>query len=225
MFDNNHHLIEYVDLSDDGNINLTNLPVPISTAHSKSLRHRGTWAFIVNSAKDCLLFTYRSADHVTCGNSYGLIGEHTKWGESYENAILRGVNEELLVNESSISHIEALQDGIPERLYIKYKNIKKIDNQWILTFLIVLKDGVEIPCQTDECGGYKWVKIREVDKWLSSHEKNPKTGEKIWHYCNEEITSYPRDKNALPSNFVSFRELIMEKVVILQKRLNLLLVR
>lgn len=55
----------------------------------------------------------RSEQMVTCGGAWSLVGEHNQPGESYEDAALRGVKEELGVDlgASDLRHGSSSSDG------------------------------------------------------------------------------------------------------------------
>ena len=84
---------EYVDLSALGEIGTQ--AVTIQMAHQKQLTHRGVWVVITDETQKLLLFTKRAKTIFTCPNTWSFVGEHTRVGESYEQAAVRGVEEEI----------------------------------------------------------------------------------------------------------------------------------
>jgi isopentenyldiphosphate isomerase len=156
---------EYVDLSELGEVGTES--VWIQTAHIKSIRHRGSWIIVVDETENNMLFLKRSAKHITCPNTWGFMGEHTKTGESYAHAAVRGLKEELKITPSQIISLQELP-GV-EMIHLEYSvPFVRIDNQWTMTFVVkIYADSIHPDDIHSEADGFRWVPVNESASWLS----------------------------------------------------------
>jgi ADP-ribose pyrophosphatase YjhB (NUDIX family) len=154
---------ELVDLSEDGNIGTA--VESIDVVHIKGLSHRGVWMIVLDNQLENVLFVRRSQTTVTCKNAWSLFGEHTQAGETYQQAALRGVREELELEETDFSLVADFS-SIPELVKIVYSDLGRVDNQWTQTFFFVLKHQ-HIFLENREASGYLWVPIHASSHWIT----------------------------------------------------------
>lgn len=156
---------EYIDASHDGHINTsTSSIITINAAHSNSIPHRGVWIYIVDE-NDELLLLKRSTETVTCPNTWGFPGEHTKHNESYLDTAYRGVLEELGLTRH---HIISTKPLFKEPLYLdityfgpRYKH----DLQWSMSFLMRVKKE-HIYKYNHESALMQWKPVSKVKFWM-----------------------------------------------------------
>merc|ERR1712196_464674 len=75
----------------------------MSEAHNPPGRvHKGTWTFVVDASQRILMLK-RGPHLKTCPNAWGVLGEHSTPNESYEQAALRGISEELGLGTKDVS--------------------------------------------------------------------------------------------------------------------------
>ena len=153
--------IDYIDLSDKGEIG--NTPESVDTVHRNGLLHRGVWIILLDNKKKHILFTRRSNNTVTCKNSWTILGEHTKIKETYIEAAIRGMKEELELDQSDFKSIDELGKGI-ELIQILY-NSDRLDKQWTKTFVFTLKHTHIFP-ENRESSEYLWVPIHASGMWI-----------------------------------------------------------
>lgn len=168
--------MDIVDLSEDGD--LSQIEMPIDLAHSKNLSHRGTWIYVMDHDMMHMAFFHRSKSHVTCSDTWNILGEHTKVGESYRIAALRGLSEELNLIPSDLKLFETLSP--PERLHLTYPKVNRSDTQWTETFIAVLGANRSIKFNEDETSGIQWIKLPMARKWISHCKKRRCRGIEVY---------------------------------------------
>lgn len=219
-FKNKNELVEeLVDLSHDGHIQFLK-EVSIDLAHSQNLLHRGTWNIILNPSMEKIAFFRRSKSHKTCGNSWNLIGEHTKIGESYEDACMRGLREELHIFDNDIKSIESISP--PVRLHLHYPKVNRSDSQWTETFLVILKIENLHP-DPAECSEHSWIPLSLAKEWISYCSPSPSPS-------GDNRTADPSDPSCrtcldavdihsfspLRTNFTTFADLIISRIELVE---------
>lgn len=161
--------VEDVDLSSgiDGSVT-PNVTTTIDKAHRQGLYHRGCWILVFDMEMRHTLFLKRNSDMKTCPSTWGIIGEHTKIGESYKDAALRGVREELGLTESDFSAFFPISPT-PELFHLKYDSpYKRRDRQWTMTFFATLKvNATYFHVDQLENSGYVWIKKEDALGWIS----------------------------------------------------------
>lgn len=192
---------ELVDLSEDGKIGSE--VEAINIVHLKGLAHRGVWMILLDSQLENVLFVRRSQYTVTCKNAWSLFGEHTQDGETYQEAALRGVREELALHESDFSLVSDLSPS-PELLNIVYTDSGRIDKQWTSAFFFVLKNNHVFP-ENAEATGYLWIPIHASSHWITQCNS---------YRCRSctDIQSISVTKNGQETSYRSMGQVIAEKM-------------
>jgi len=149
----------------------------IEIVHINGLSHRGVWMIILdrwdslflshfwkviiyhfiinNSTKEHILFVRRSNSTVTCKNSWTIFGEHTKVGETYVGAAIRGLKEELELEDFNFENIAEMSNSL-ELIKISYSgDTQRKDIQWTKTYIFTLKHSHIFP-DSKESNGYLW---------------------------------------------------------------------
>ena len=203
------HPTELVDLSENGEIGTKE--VSIQVAHVQQLTHRGTWVIIVDAETGGkMLFMRRSATIYTCPSTWSWLGEHTKAGEDYEAAAVRGIAEELHISKKSIVSILALAGSKLELMHLEYhRPYKRIDHQWVRTFVVILPAAAVRPMDDAENGAYRWVAINASEAFISE------PGRACTDATN--IYSIAAPLHASPkAQFDSLKDLIVSKIHLYQ---------
>ena len=151
---------EYVDLSMLGEIGTQ--AVTIQMAHQKQLTHRGVWVVITDETRNKLLFTKRAKTIFTCPSTWSFVGEHTRVGESYEQAAVRGVEEEIGIHPNQLLSVKELRGSGLELMHLEYHQpYQRIDHQWVKTYVLQLPaDSIRQP-DAAETTGFLWVPLNE----------------------------------------------------------------
>ena len=86
-----------LDQLDDSRIVSRGATVPIGTAHSQGLFHRGLWLAVARRGPhgDEILLLHRSMSMKTCPGAWGLVGEHSNPEEPWRTTAARALREEL----------------------------------------------------------------------------------------------------------------------------------
>mmetsp|Transcript_37796 Transcript_37796/g.106803 ORF Transcript_37796/g.106803 Transcript_37796/m.106803 type:complete len:337 (+) Transcript_37796:100-1110(+) len=112
--------METVDLSEDGSISQNpSSIVGIDKAHRLALRHRGVWIFVLDE-RMAVLFLRRSESAMTCPGTWSIVGEHTHFNETWEQSVLRGLQEELRLAPQQVSLRAA---GPPQLFHLEYSKV------------------------------------------------------------------------------------------------------
>lgn len=206
---------EMIDLSDHGEVGVKT--VSIQVAHQKSLTHRGTWIIIVDETETSMLFTKRAANIYTCPNTWSLVGEHTRANESYVNAAVRGVEEELNIRREQLLSIGELPGSPLELMHLEYHTPwERTDHQWVQTFVVKLPAIALQQPDAEETGAYRWIPMNQSISFIS-HCDTPTQ----CRACTDATNIYSVVR--LPNNetrrtqFPNFKELILSKMVLYMK--------
>jgi isopentenyldiphosphate isomerase len=157
---------EMVDLSEHGEAGST--MVTIQLAHQKSLTHRGTWVIIVDETEKLMLFTKRSSKIYTCPNTWSWVGEHTRANETYSDAAIRGVEEELGIVRQQLLSIHELPGSPMELMHLEYHNpFERVDHQWVKTYVIKVAANALRQPDAEETGAYRWVPMNQSISFIS----------------------------------------------------------
>jgi hypothetical protein len=204
-----HHPAELVDLSVDGEIGTKE--VSIQQAHVQQLTHRGTWVIIVDAESSSrMLFMRRSASIYTCPSTWSWLGEHTKAGEDYDAAAVRGMMEELHVAREAVVDIHTF--GGLELMHLEYHHpYKRIDHQWVKTFVARLPVAAVRPMDDAENGAYRWVPINESEAFISE------TGRACTDATNIYSVASPLHASQ-KVHFASLKDLIVSKIHLYQTK-------
>ena len=134
---------------------------PRARVHSLGLRHKGVYLIILDE-KGRIFLQQRSKDKDIMPSRWDLsVGEHLQPKESYENACVRGAEEELNVKVRNLKFLGEID------FYFKYSN-GKIDNE--LNQIFVGKGIGEIKFQDGEVQAGKFVEVKEL---LKEMEETP----------------------------------------------------
>lgn len=107
--------------------------LPLDAVHARGLPHRGAWMIVVDDALRVLLL-WRSPRMVTCPRSWSLAGEHAVAGESFTDAALRGLEEEVeFVGEAELRPLGA--PFLFRHTYDTQLGVR-VDVQWTSSFLV-----------------------------------------------------------------------------------------
>ena len=149
-----------------------------ATAHRKGILHRGAMIVVVDS--DCrILLQRRSRKKEICPLKWDLsVAEHVKLGESYEQAAVRGLREELGL-EASPSELQILRG--PHREEHHFSN-GLVDNEFITLYVLRYDGGVKI--DKDEVEEAKFFTLGEVEGIIRDRKATP-WFEKEWRYIRE----------------------------------------
>ena len=102
---------------------------PRSEVHAKGFFHRGVDLFLMNSQGKVFLHK-RSETKDICPGHWGMsMGEHLKPGESFREAAIRGLEEELGVGKAKLTELRG-----PKLLAFNYED-GKIDKEFDALFL------------------------------------------------------------------------------------------
>lgn len=106
--------------------------LPIDAVHARGLPHRGAWIIVVDDALRVLLL-WRAPRMVTCPRSWSLAGEHAVAGESFADAAVRGLEEEV----EFLGEAELHQLGTPFLFRHAYETRLgvRVDVQWTSSFV------------------------------------------------------------------------------------------
>lgn len=158
--------IEIIDLSERGEVGRESESIDI--VHSNGLSHRGVLMIVLDNKQENALFVRRSNHTVTCQNAWTTFGEHTKVGESYGDAALRGAVEELELETSSFKSIHPLSEDL-DYFSIDYIDTgygERKDRQWTQAYVLTLKH-TQIFKDSRESDGYLWVPIHASPEWIT----------------------------------------------------------
>lgn len=136
-----------------------------SIAHSFGFLHRSTTVVIFNSKGEIFL-QKRSPGKKICPNTWDIgASEHLKAGESYEEATIRGLEEELGIAVDSLEFIEDYSQDF------SYYDGKVKDNEKDKIFKIIYDGKITID-KVEVCEG-KFFKINEVKKMIKKEKFAP----------------------------------------------------
>ena len=145
-------------------------------------------------ASGLLLFLKRSSDVVTCPSTWSILGEHSNKSETARDTVVRGMEEELGLqqvsrletNDSSftadfqtINKKDTINDVIIQNItqyplyYIRHYGPRlnnRIDSQ--LTYLWLARlpkrhDEIQIKLD-DEVADHKWISLEEFSDWIEA---------------------------------------------------------
>ncbi len=116
-----------------------------------SLMHRTVQFTIVDKENGTVLLTQRSFKKDHDSGKFCFLGEHILSGESYEEAIVRGVEEELKISVKEFKEIGS-------------KTFEYDTQKELVKFFIAYYDGGEIEYDSREMEGIYWIPISEIGK-------------------------------------------------------------
>jgi len=127
--------------------------------HEQKLRHRGVQVFIINSEGD--LFVQKRSDKkdIFPGQYEGSLTGHVLSGESYEDAAIRELKEEL--------GIEATKDDLKE--LFEFKMLFENEHELITTYLMYYDGPIKID-QNEVVSG-EFVPIDDLKQRIKKDEK------------------------------------------------------
>ena len=214
---------EYVDLSVHGEIGTE--AVTIQMAHQKQLTHRGVWVVITDETRKLLLFTKRAKTIFTCPNTWSFVGEHTKVGESYEQAAVRGIEEEIGIRRNQLLSVQELTGSGLELMHLEYHYpYQRIDHQWVKTYVLQLPaDSIRQP-DAAETTGFLWVPLNESIRFithcensttLSSSSSSSTTSKKNCRACTDSTNIFCLTQNQTKkTTWPNLADLIVSKIVL-----------
>lgn len=165
--------LEMIDLSENGFPSTDpHSIIDINSAHIRSKRHRGCWVFVVNEYQQ-FLFVKRSENHKTCPATWSVVGEHTKFGESYLDCAKRAIKEEISV--LTYSNLQPIENG-PVFLHFNYGD--RVDKQWTQSYSVVVQKNKIRMSDIHEASDVTWVNFTEADYWLHQCPNG------VCRYCN-----------------------------------------
>lgn len=190
--------VEFIDMSEHGELSLDpHDRIGIDTAHLRSKRHRGCWVFVVNENEQ-LLFVKRSGESLTCPSTWSVIGEHTKFGESYDSCAKRALKEEISVLE--YQNMVSLEDD-PVLVHLDYGH--RIDKQWTKVYVATVAKNTLRMSDIRENTEFTWVNFAEADYWLHQCPNGD------CRYCNPSRV-WKMHSNHTFSYYYSFIEMTVE---------------
>ena len=168
-------LIEVV--SDDDSV-VTRLE-KLDAVHRLGLPHRGAWVFVVDEAKHAMLLLRRAPHARTCPNTWSIVGEHNKPGETYEQAARRGAAEELGWSPATVAAMKLSILGPTTFFKTNYERAHRSDRQHSAYALLRVPAGAPaLAPDVEEASARKWVPLAQM---LSEVARG---GEQ---FCNEKI--------------------------------------
>jgi isopentenyldiphosphate isomerase len=199
---------EFVDLSDYGEIG--SKVISIEKVHIRGLKHRGSWVLILNEDESRMLFLKRSSTTVTCPNTWCFLGEHTKRNESYLDAALRGINEELHLQRHQI--LSSFELPGLDLIHLEYAvPYRRIDHQWTKTFVIKIP-AAKIQLDASEATGFLWIPVNESIAWIS-HCEDPIEGKLAsCRSCTEASYVYIIRNETTKINYKYLVDVMVEKI-------------
>ncbi len=128
--------------------------------HESGLVHRSVMFFVFDSEKR-ILVTKRTQNKDFFPGFYSIVlGGHVQSGESYEDAAVREIREEVGISAKPYL-ISFFKKRIPE----EKENVK--------VFGVVVKD--ELKLNEDELESGEFIEFDELDKWMEKKEFLPET--------------------------------------------------
>ena len=153
--------VEYIDMSQNG------VPsrdphdrIGVDTAHLRAKRHRGTWVFAVNEYQQ-FLFVKRTPGAAVCPSTWSLLGEHCKFGESYDDCAKRCLREEIAV--LSYRDLVPLERD-PVLLHLDYG--RRVDKQWTKIYTVRIRKDTLRKSDMQEMVEFTWVNFTAAEFWL-----------------------------------------------------------
>lgn len=129
---------------------------PRREVHEKGHYHRGIDLFLVNS-QGKIFITKRAETKDTSPGQWGMsVGEHVKPGESFMDAAIRGLKEELGITNAKIIQIKG-----PRLFTITYEDGKK-DNEFDALFLAESDEKINI--DKEEVSEGEFLTLEEIEK-------------------------------------------------------------
>lgn len=179
-------VMEHIDASIDGKANSSmESIVSIHDAHSLSMPHRGVWLYIVNE-NDELLLSKRTADTVTCPNTWNVQGEHTNFQETYLETAYRGLKEELGLSKARVASIVPLfKDPLFLDIVYNGPNYKR-DLQWTMSYLVRVKQKY-ITAYNHETSLMQWKPIKHCILWAGGENNHRMCQVKRFQYTSAEF--------------------------------------
>ena len=201
--------LELVDTSEDGEIGKDS--VDIATVHLRGITHRGVWILLFNANKTHILFVRRSNSTVICAGAWNTIGEHTKIGESYQAAILRGLREELNIVESDLLMLRPLGDL--ELFSLNHYSVRRFNRQWTQTYIGLLADDI-VNFDPKETSAMQWVKSIDAVHWITSCDFDVTTGSCVPRTCTDSTNiTITNKRTAIVTAFGSYGDLLASKIL------------
>jgi isopentenyl-diphosphate delta-isomerase len=124
-----------------------------STVHQRGLQHRGVHVFLFD-ADGKLLVQKRSADRIQSPSMLDCsVSEHVKAGESYLDAAMRGMKEEMGV------------DGVEVKPLVKFRMNYGINDNEISTLYESIVDPVKVkfdPIEIEDINYYSLEELKEM---------------------------------------------------------------
>jgi 8-oxo-dGTP pyrophosphatase MutT (NUDIX family) len=164
---------------EDANLNSTGKIVPISEAHTLGLLHRGLWLAVLRKGlgqdehHHQVMLLHRAPSLKTCPGAWGLCGEHSDPGETWDETAKRAMREELQLDHTQ----HTLVNLLPQKSLLvrtPYTDLGLVELQATALFAVRISHEEGNSIQPDEeVAEIKWVPIEELQNV---------------HSCNAEIT-------------------------------------
>lgn len=208
---------EMVDISLDGEVGRQG--ISINFAHLNSVSHRGVWIFIIDSCAQHMLFVRRSNTTVVCTNSWNTFGEHTKVGESYRAAALRGVHEELSLSEADFFLFEQAitnpANQTREFLSLDQESLNRSNREWKETYVGIIKHEKSVILDSREALSMQWIDMQEAQRWISHCDYIPN---KLCRTCMDASNiSTTHLESGSVIKFRSYGDLIASRIAVVQE--------
>ena len=147
--------------------------VDIDSAHREGLPHRGVWAVVIDGKQRVVLIK-RGKDTVTCPETWSIVGEHNDPGETYFEALRRGVEEELGLTWATDVEAHWELDPRASLLNITYwdkfrETVHRRDLQWTMPYVVALKDDVSIEVDHREIDDLLLMPFDGFMPWWGQH--------------------------------------------------------
>ena len=147
--------------------------VDIDSAHREGLPHRGVWAVVIDGKQRVVLIK-RGKDTVTCPETWSIVGEHNDPGETYFEALRRGVEEELGLTWATDVEAHWELDPSASLLNITYwdkfrETVHRRDLQWTMPYVVALKDDASIEVDHREIDDLLLMPFDGFMPWWGQH--------------------------------------------------------
>ena len=145
----------------------------LDLVHREALQHRGAWVYVVDGQNRMLLLR-RPAHMRTCPSAWSIVGEHNLPGESYLEAAIRGVKEELGWTAAFQQEHGMSMALLGEPLFFShdYTATQRHDRQHSQIVLLRVAATTAPPIITDaeEAGAQRWLHVARV--WEAARHGN-----------------------------------------------------
>lgn len=153
----------------------------LDAVHRLGLPHRGAWVFVVDETTHAMLLLRRAPHARTCPNTWSIVGEHNKPGETYEQAARRGAAEELGWSAAAVASMKLSLLGPTTFFKTAYERAHRTDRQHSAYALLRVPAGAPaLAPDVEEASARRWVPLVQM---MSEVRKG---GDQ---FCNERIRS------------------------------------